>query len=1012
MFQKSVLKNTSQDESQVALRWAEYQKYLAKIDFIKTVKEEKYQDGFLHDIFENSLGYTLDSTNPSDFNLEREKKNETDGKKADGVIYVNEKVIGIIELKAQDTKNLDKIEAQAFNYHNSHSNSKYIIISNFDELRLYIDKKTAYEKFSLFTLDYEAFKKLHLLLSYESIKNDVPLKLKEKSASFEQDISKSLYRDFSLFRTHLFENLVKNNDIDKAKLLRLTQKLCDRVIFILFAEDRGLLTANTIKEIRERHNADGFGDRSMYDYYKLYFDAINAGNEKLNIPKYNGGLFAPDSELNSLLIDNEILDLEVQALSDYYFMSDVSVNILGHIFEQSLTDLEEINASINDTEFDAKKSKRKKDGVFYTPEYITKYIVQNTLGKLCEDKRSELKLTELSAPKNPKKPTKKEQLQKENLEEYRNWLLNLKILDPACGSGAFLNQALDFLIHEHQSLQKDLVIMGDITAYYEIEKNILENNLYGVDINEDAVEIAKLSLWLRTAVKGRELTKLADKILCANSLLDMPFNEGSFDVVIGNPPYVRQENIDNDIKNKYMLRHNNVTTSTADLYVYFYELSIKLLAPKGLLGFITPNKWMERKYGVNLRKYLKEYNILKIINYGELSIFDDASTEPATIILKNEKNSNEIAYLMVKSLDEAQSLDYKTITYKKESLSNEIWRFTNPIISSILDKFKDTKINITDYTKGGVYYGIKTGFNKAFIIDEVTYNHIVKEDSNLKKLLKKMVEGDDFGKWHLNHSGRYMVATEYDIDIKEEYSGIYNHLEQYKEKLIKRQDKGVNYWNLRACDYYDKLEKPKLIYYHTALTHGFYYDTEGYYISANCYFIANADRYLQCVLNSKLFHFIKKYLFPSFGDAENGGRVRLDANKMNKLPIKEITKEAKEKYIKKAEAISILSKQLQETKQNFLQELALEKIPKKLQNFASLDFDEFVKEYKKAKKLKFTNKLEERNFKNEWRSLFLSDAKAVQEIQAQINATDKEIDKMVYELYGLSDDEIAIVEKS
>ena len=99
LLQKSVLKNVTQDESKVALRWAEYQKYLQKLDFIKTVKEEKYQDGFLKDIFENCLGYTLDSTNPNDFNLEREKKNETDTKKADGVIYVDNQVIGVIELK-------------------------------------------------------------------------------------------------------------------------------------------------------------------------------------------------------------------------------------------------------------------------------------------------------------------------------------------------------------------------------------------------------------------------------------------------------------------------------------------------------------------------------------------------------------------------------------------------------------------------------------------------------------------------------------------------------------------------------------------------------------------------------------------------------------------------------------------------------------------------------------------------------------------------------------------------
>src|SRR5574344_1406390 len=506
MFQKSIINSVKQDETKVALRWASFQKFLEKVEYIKTVKEEKYQDGFLVDIFENCLGYTLDMTNPKSFNLEREKKNETDGKKADGVIYVDDKVVGVIELKAQDTKNLDKIETQAFNYHASHSNSKYIIISNFDELRFYVDKKTAYEKFNLFTLNYEEFKKLHLLISYESIKDDVPLKLKEKSNSFEQDISKKLYKDFSNFRTLLFENIVKNNtNIDKQTLLRLTQKLCDRIIFILFAEDRDLLRTNMIKEIREEFINQKFTNYTLYDIYKFYFDAISNGNEKLDIPKYNGGLFATDELLDSLIIDDFILDENVQILSNYDFASEISVNILGHIFEQSLTDLEELQANIDNVNFDKTKSKRKKDGVFYTPEYITRYIVENTLGKMCLEKREELKIVDISSPSNPKKLTKIEQQTKENLQEYKNWLLNLKILDPACGSGAFLNQALEYLISEHKNLQNDLALMGDLFASYMVEEEILENNLYGVDINEDAVEIAKLSLWLRTAKRGRAL---------------------------------------------------------------------------------------------------------------------------------------------------------------------------------------------------------------------------------------------------------------------------------------------------------------------------------------------------------------------------------------------------------------------------------------------------------------------------------------------------------------------------
>ena len=157
MFQKSIINSVKQDETKVALRWASFQKFLEKVEYIKTVKEEKYQDGFLVDIFENCLGYTLDMTNPKSFNLEREKKNETDSKKADGVIYLNSEIIAVIELKDTKTKNLDKVQQQAFWYLTQHTKAKYVIISNFDELRFYFDKSTSYESFSLFNLSYDDF---------------------------------------------------------------------------------------------------------------------------------------------------------------------------------------------------------------------------------------------------------------------------------------------------------------------------------------------------------------------------------------------------------------------------------------------------------------------------------------------------------------------------------------------------------------------------------------------------------------------------------------------------------------------------------------------------------------------------------------------------------------------------------------------------------------------------------------------------------------------------------------
>ncbi|MDD3007919.1 MAG: N-6 DNA methylase [Arcobacter sp.] len=960
MFQKSVINSIKQDESLVALCWAKFQEFLAKVDYIKTVKEEKYQDGFLKDVFENCLGYTLDMTNPSNYNLEREKKNETDSKKADGVIYVDNKVIGVIELKAQDTKNLDKIETQAFNYHASHSNSKYIIISNFDELRFYVDKKTAYEKFSLFNLDYEEFKKLHLLISYESIKEDIPLKLKEKTASFEQNISKELYKDFSAFRTHLFENIVRNNEnIDKSTLLRLTQKLCDRIIFILFAEDRGLLTPNTIKEIITRHSQDVFGN-SMYEYYKIYFNAINEGNEKLNIPKYNGGLFAKDELLDNLKINDENLNMEAQKLSSYNFESEISVNILGHIFEQSLTDLEELQANIENTNFDKTKSKRKKDGVFYTPEYITKYIVENTLGKMCLDKREELNLSNITAPVNPKKLTKAEQQTKTNLEIYKDWLFNLKILDPACGSGAFLNQALEYLIKEHKQLQNDLALMGDLFSSYTVEESVLEHNLYGVDINEDAVEIARLSLWLRTAQRGRALTNLNDKIVCANSLIEMPFEENSFDVVIGNPPYV--------VLNPELLKDYNFVKGNYNTYIAFVEKSLKLLKEERYLGFIIPNTWFSGDNYLDFRNHIiNEFSLDEIIQLP-YDIFE-AYIDTSIVLVSKNKNT-----------DYTKCYKYDIRNYQNEisienlfSFPNKEWiRYGKVFLNNQLLKIGEKVL----FSEKNVKLGEISFINRGCLPP--------KED-------EKFIKSDEYDlRWFEEQVFRYTIE---------------------KSNLISY----VNYNNLRENKPIELYKAEKLLarqlmsrQFRMNIT----YLNEEVAFKKNLYAIYNLNSdykylYILSILNSTLFSFVQINFntslqrddFPAFSlnDFKNFNIPKIDIN--NQKP-----------FIQKANLMLELNKKLQETKQNFYDELKLEKLTTKLQKFEELEFDDFIKEYTKAKKIKFADKLEERNFKNDWKALFENDKKEVLEIQNQINQTDKEIDQMVYKLYDLTQDEIKIVE--
>ena len=1029
LFQKSVLNTFPQDESKVALRWAEYQKFLAKVDAIKGFKEEEYQDGFFKDVFENCLGYTLKTTNPSDFNLEREKKNETDSKKADGVIFVDGEVIGVVELKDQKTKQLDAIETQAFNYHNSHSNSKYVIISNFDELRFYIDKKTAYEKFSLFSLSYEEFKKLHLLLSYESIQENIPQKLKDKSSTFEAVISKELYKDFTLFRTHLFENIIINNpDIDKSLLLRLTQKLCDRIVFILFAEDRALLRHNTIKEIREEFANQRFTDYSLYDIYKFYFEAINKGNAKLNIPKYNGGLFATDELLDSLKIDDVCLNENAQNLSNYDFVSDISVNILGHIFEQSLSDLEELNASINHVDFDKKNSKRKKDGVFYTPEYITRYIVENTLGKLCEEQKEALHVKSVEAPKNSKKPTKEEALIKENLERYKEWLLHVKILDPACGSGAFLNQALEYLIKEHKELQEKLTIMGDITAYYEIEASILENNLYGVDINEDAVEIARLSLWLRTAQKGRALANLSDKIKCANSLLEMPFEENSFDVVIGNPPYVRVQGLKNNYEDEAKLYEAKYQSATGnyDIYALFLEMSFGMLKPTGKLSYILPHKFLISDFGSGLRGFLSENKAVEsLLHFRSEMVFEEASTYTCIVTLSHD--NEKLKFKSISPKDIFSEFIYDTISYEK--LSSDKWNLSNNAISQVLEKINQQPLKVKDvFAK--IFTGIQTSADDIYLllqIKEGLYSKaldcIVEIESGL---LKPMLKGEDISRYK-NLQNRYFMIFPYIIDnakakpmseayIQEHFPNGYEYLKA-NEAFLRGREKGKmdkDGWFLYI---YPKslelVDVKKLVVPDITMGIQITFDNVGLCVKNGAYGMIikaefeNYSKLYLALLNSSLLWFYLK----NFGTELRGGYFRFNTNYINPFPIPKLENiEQQAPFIEKADLMLELNRQLQSTKQAFLTELNLEKIPQKLQNFEELEFDEFVKEYTKAKKIKFADKLEERTFKQQWQSLFENDKTLTCKLKTQIQTTDKEIDAMVYELYGLSEDEIKIVE--
>jgi len=534
IFQKSVINNhlSQLDQDQVDKAFKKFNENysFSKIAEIQKMKEEEYQDGFLRDIFVDVFGYIL---KPDDnYNLAREYKNQTDGKKADGAILKNDKAIAVIELKSTKTKDLTNVTQQAFNYKNNQPECKYVITSNFQKLRFYIDYSNEYEEFDLFNLQKNDFQLLYLLLQKDNILTDLPLKLKTETKFHEENISDKLYKDYSSFKYKIYNNLVKNNpQYDKLTLFKKSQKFLDRLLFVFFAEDTGLVPPNAISKIVEQWQLFIDNDEyfSLYSRFVKFFIHLDKGHKytTYDLPAYNGGLFAPDEILDDVKIDDEILKDDALLLSSYDFSTDVDVNILGHIFEHSLNEIEEITSEIEGKATDKNKTKRKKDGVFYTPKYITQYIVENTIGKLCIEKREKLGILEIEFDESIK--TKKGKISAtgkklfETLQAYKDWLFSLKIVDPACGSGAFLNQALNFLINEHQQIDDIIVeLTGEKLRLFDTDKTILEKNLYGVDINEESVEIAKLSLWLRTAQKGRKLSNLNNNIKCGNSLIDDP----------------------------------------------------------------------------------------------------------------------------------------------------------------------------------------------------------------------------------------------------------------------------------------------------------------------------------------------------------------------------------------------------------------------------------------------------------------------------------------------------------
>jgi len=966
---------------------------------IRNSKEEQYQGEFLIDLFVNVLGYIKNPT--PDFNLTTELKNIKGSKKTDGAILKGEKALAVIELKGTNTTDLSKVETQAFGYKNNQPGCNYVITSNFEKLRFYIDNAVEFEEFNLFQLTKERFDILWLCLSSEYLLKDIPKKIKDESLTQEENITKKLYKDYASFRNEVFDAIQKENpEYDKLTLFKKTQKLLDRFLFIFFAEDRLLLPPNSIRSIVNQWTdlKDKYDEYfPLYDRFKKYFGYMNTGHkgQQHDIFAYNGGLFAPDEVLDNIKINDDLLYKHTVNLSNYDFESEVSVNILGHIFEHSLNDIDEIQAEIQGISSDQSKTKRKKDGVFYTPKYVTKYIVDNTVGKLCEEKKTELDIQEAEYEKERKgrqKATLKKLTQK--LEDYRKWLLQITICDPACGSGAFLNQALEFLIAEHQYIDElQAKLFGDAMILSEVENSILENNLFGVDINDESVDIAKLSLWLRTAQKGRKLTSLNSNIKCGNSLIDdstvagnkafnwkneFPevFAKGGFDVIIGNPPYAGRTSFISDIEKKFIRSDYKTSEGRFELYQLFIERSLDISNKENsYVSLITPQTWLSIIQSTKLRQeVLKNKELFEIIFLGK-DIFPDASVDTVIFIISKGKKNNHINYLNSGNLI-TTNLHYTEIQYSEINTSDFIIpTSSNNDYSSIEKKIKkgsDNLEKIGEWSDGVIVAGKAKDF--AFSYEKTDESFF------------PMLIGRDVERYTINWSGKYCCR---DKNLIEQHNPSAYRLRE--ERMFKRRKILIRKTGNSIVSTIDDSE----FYYEQSLFSFGIVDQVGYNLE-----------FVQSILNSKLANFLLK--MNSFSMKDTFPQIRI--HWLKDFPIKKLNIENQQLFIEQTNRILEFSNELL-TKSNSLVSLLnskyeIEKTSKKLQNWHELNFAEFLKELKKQK-IQLTL-----NEESEWMQYFNEQKQKAIALKTEIDKTDREIDQMVYELYGLTEKEIKVVEEA
>ena len=662
--------------------------WIEKLDKDELKSEKANYIRFFRIILEDMLGYTLTD-------IEYEENIGDEGRPVEFTLKKEDKDYVVVELKGTTCKDLNKrynreqspIE-QVTNYASIKEETQWAFVSNYNEFRLfnpsYREKYISF-KFKQLT-DPDVLKKFLLIFSkFSLIEEDIPQTLLKETKIIERELEDEFYKLFSETRLMIIKELEYSSEkIDRIEAIRLSQLILNRFIFLCFAEDLRLIPSETTADVLLtpiKHK--NLFDYTMWGRIDELFRFADKGNELRGIGSFNGGLF--NESLRHLEIRDTIEDLsffddcykkwkfkekyeEIEPLlgvyketlnpiyknllliSSFDFESELSVNILGHIFENSIGDIEELK--------DETTERRKKEGVFYTPEYITDYMCRNTI----------IPYLSISGEANTTHELISEYEYSDSLDELDKKLKEIKIIDISCGSGAFLNKAVDILFEIHEAYH-DSKYANDpsLNKYFDSldsRRQIIINNIYGVDVNEESVEITKLSLFLKLATstgvkKGFKLPNLDKNIKCGNSLIDdenivgdkafnwkTEFNEvnnAKFDVIIGNPPYIKADLQDEFYQSQRAWLWNSKDYETLyerwDYYIAFLEKGLKILNQKGILSFIISNTYITSKSSKKSKEFIyNNYAFRQIDFFKNIMVFADAGVESLILTIENSKS--------------------------------------------------------------------------------------------------------------------------------------------------------------------------------------------------------------------------------------------------------------------------------------------------------------------------------------------------------------------------------------